>query len=115
MEIFVPQMIRVEEPPMASASEVLGSMFEKVAESDAGIGAPFSSTKILRRRAGVVAPPKTSEWMSPRRELFKAFAPFRAEPEDRGSRTKRPLLLLGMLPLRSCDSLRALVGLELEA
>ena len=63
MEIFVPQMILVEEPPIASASEVLGSRFENVAGSDgpSWTGAPFSSIKSRRRRVGVEPEPKMSE------------------------------------------------------
>jgi len=62
IEIFVPQMTRVELPPRASASEVSGCIFEKVA-SDCGspsfTGMPLASTNSLRRRLGV--DPKASE------------------------------------------------------
>ena len=55
----MPQIIRVLDPPIASASEVFGSRFEKVAGSDACTGFPCSSTKRRRRRLGV--DPNTSE------------------------------------------------------
>ncbi len=59
--MFVPQIILVDDPPNTSASEVLGSRFEKVAGSDgpSRTGTPFSSTKSRRLRPGVA--PKMSE------------------------------------------------------
>lgn len=104
-------MILVDEPPIASASEVFGSMLEKVAGSDAWTGAPFSSTKSLRRRFGVL--PKTSEWMSPRRDRFTPEVPGAAE--DREDRTKRPLLLVGTSVCWAPLAPVARVGLELGA
>ena len=93
--MLVPQMIRVDDPPIASASDVLGSRFEKVAASECGTssrtGTPFSSTNRRRRRFGVE--PKTSEWISPRLELLSPDAP---GAEDFEERTKSPLLLLGI-------------------
>ena len=110
--MFVPQMVRVDRPPIASASDVFGSKFENVAASEFGprsaTGMPFSSTNILRRRAGVAL--KTSEWMSPLLELLVPDAPGAA---DREERTKSPLLLVGASmgrPLACVD----LVGLELD-
>lgn len=88
--MLVPHMILVDEPPIASASDVFGSTFEKVAGSEAWTGAPFSSTKSLRRRFGVL--PKTSEWISPRRDRLTPEVP---GAEDREERTNRPLLLVG--------------------
>ena len=104
-------MILVDEPPIASASDVLGSRLENVAGSDAATGLPDSSTKSLRRRFGVE--PKTSEWISPRRELFNAEAPGAPERLDR---TKSPLELEGISGCRvplACTEPRP--GLELEA
>ena len=116
--MLVPQMILVDEPPRASASEVLGSKFENVAASELGIssrtGKPFSSTKSRRRLLD--DGPRESECMSPRLEALTVEAP---GPVDREDRTKRPLLLLGMSdrccagPLRPPFNPR--VGLELEA
>ena len=103
-------MILVDDPPMASASDVLGSRFENVAGSEAWTGAPFSSTKRRRRRFGVEA--KTSEWISPRREMFSPEAPVACDLDER---TKRPLLLLGKTFCCDVSRLAALVGLELEA
>jgi hypothetical protein len=66
MEIFVPHITRVESPPSASASEVSGFRFEKVAsEPGSPTGMPSSPTNIRRRCAGVDA--NASECMSPRR------------------------------------------------
>ena len=63
IEMFVPQMIRVEVPPLSSASDVLGLMFEKVAASELPgpslTGNPFSSTNRRRLLFGPAA--KTSE------------------------------------------------------
>lgn len=110
--MFVPQIILVDEPPMASASEVFGSRFEKVAGSEGSfwIGTPFSSTKSRRRRPSVEPEPKISECISPRLELLT--------PEDPGAdalddRTNSPLLLVGMLG--SWATFNARVGLEEEA
>lgn len=93
--MLVPQIILVDEPPRASASEVLGSRFENVAASEFGIssrtGSPFSSTNRRRRLLDEV--PRVSECMSPRLEALTVDAP---GPEEREERTKRPLLLLGM-------------------
>lgn len=110
--MFVPQMILVEEPPMASASDVFGSRFEKVAGSDgpSWTGAPFSSMKRRRRRLGVEPEPKMSECMSPRLELFRAEAPGAEALEDR---TNSPLLLVGTSG--SCAPFNARVGLEEDA
>ena len=108
--MFVPQMIREEDPPIASASDVLGSRFENVAGSEAWTGFPFSSTKSRRRRFGV--DPKMSECISPRRELFKPEPPGAADREDR---TNSPLELEGISACRSLFWCVALVGLELEA
>ena len=61
--MFVPQIVLVDWPPMASASEVFGPMLENVAASEltlvSATGTPFSSTKSRRRRPGV--DPNTSE------------------------------------------------------
>lgn len=110
--MFVPQIILVDEPPIASASEVFGSRFENVAGSDGSFwtGTPFSSTKSRRRRPGVEPEPKISECISPRLELLT--------PEDPGAdalddRTKSPLLLVGTLG--SWAAFNARVGLEEEA
>lgn len=93
--MFVPHIILVDEPPIASASDVFGSRLEKVAASEpvapSRTGTPFSSTKIRRRRLGVAL--KISECISPRLELLSAEAP---GAEDLGVRTKRPLLLVGI-------------------
>jgi hypothetical protein len=95
MEMFVPQITRVESPPSMSASDVAGLRFENVA-SDRGspsfrTGMPSSPTKMRLRRAGVDG--KASECMSPRRDDI------RGTPEDdrgpRSDRTNSPLLLLG--------------------
>ena len=110
MDMLVPQMILDEEPPMASASEVFGSRFEKVAGSDCAVVLPFSSTKRRRRRLGVE--PKMSEWMSPRRELFRPEAPGAA---DREERTNKPLELEGISGWRPPFWWAVLVGLELDA
>jgi len=61
IEIFVPQIILVDEPPIASASDVFGSRLENVAGSEgpSRTGTPCSSTKRRRLLAGVA--PKTSE------------------------------------------------------
>lgn len=112
MEIFVPQMILVDEPPMASASDVLGSRFEKVAGSEGApsrTGTPFSSTNSRRRRLGVE--PKTSEWMSPRLELLRPEVPGAVDLEER---TNRPLLLVGISGCRS-PLAAARVGLDDDA
>ena len=112
MEIFVPQMILVDEPPMASASDVLGSRLEKVAGSEGApsrTGTPFSSTNSRRRRLGVE--PKTSEWMSPRLELLRPEVPGADDLEDR---TNRPLLLVGISARRS-PLVAARVGLDDDA
>lgn len=84
-------MILVEEPPIASASEVFGSRFENVAGSEACTGFPFSSTNKRRRLFGV--DPKTSEWMSLRLDWFNPEVP---GADDREDRRKRPLLLVGI-------------------
>lgn len=109
MEMLVPQMILVDEPPMTSASDVLGSRFEKVAGSEgpSRIGTPFSSTNKRRRRPGVEPDPKMSEWMSPRLELLRPELPG-AEALD--ERTNRPLLLVGTLGSWAAFNVR--VGLE---
>lgn len=105
--MLVPQIILVDDPPIASASEVLGSKLEKVAGSDgpSRTGTPFSSTKRRRLRLGVA--PKISEWMSPRLELLIPELP---GAEDLEERTNRPLLLVGTLG--SCAPFTARVGLE---
>lgn len=105
--MLVPQMILVEEPPIASASDVFGSMFEKVAGSEgpSRTGTPFSSTKSRRLLPGVA--PKTSEWMSPRLELLTPEVP---GAEDLEERTNRPLLLVGISGSRA--PFMARVGLE---
>ncbi len=109
----MPQMTRVDTPPRASASEVLGSALEKVAASEfcpsSRTGSPFSSTNKRRRRFGVV--PRTSECMSPRLETLSAEAP---GAPDRDDRTNRPLLL-GISDLCCAAPLALRVGLELEA
>lgn len=95
MEMFVPQIMRVDEPPSTSASEVFGSRLEKVAASELGTpsrtGNPFSSTKTRRRRAE--PEPDASEWISPRLDALCVELPCSLGPDDR---TKRPLLLLGI-------------------
>ena len=87
-------MILLEDPPIASASEVFGSKFEKVFASELGApsrtGTPFSSTNKRRRRLGVEL--KTSECISLRLELFRADAP---GPFDLEDRMNSPLLLVG--------------------
>ena len=110
--MFVPQIILVDEPPIASASEVFGSMFEKVAGSEGSfwVGTPFSSTKSRRRRPGVEPEPKISEWISPRLELLRLEEPGADALDDR---TNSPLLLVGTLG--SCAAFNARVGLEEEA
>lgn len=110
--MFVPQIILVDEPPIASASDVFGSRFENVAGSEgpSWTGAPFSSIKSRRRRLGVEPEPKMSECMSPRLELFSAEAPGAEALEDR---TKSSLLLLGILG--SWAPFKARVGLDEDA
>ena len=110
--MFVPQIILVDEPPIASASEVFGSMFEKVAGSEGSfwVGTPFSSTKSRRRRPGVEPEPKISEWISPRLELLRLEEPGADALDDR---TNSPLLLVGTLG--SWAAFNARVGLEEEA
>ena len=105
--MLVPHIILVDDPPIASASDVFGSRFENVAGSEgpSRTGTPCSSTKSLRRRAGVA--PKTSECISPRLELLRPELP---GAEDLEERTKRPLLLLGILGSRA--PLMARVGLD---
>jgi len=112
IDMFVPQIILVEEPPMASASDVFGSRFEKVARSEgpSWTGAPFSSMKRRLRRLGVEPEPKMSEWISPRLELFKAEAPGADALEDR---TNSPLLLVSTLG--SWAPFKARVGLDEDA
>lgn len=56
MEMFVPHITRVESPPSASASDVSGFRFEKVASepgSPSATGIPFSPTKMRLLRLGV--------------------------------------------------------------
>ena len=110
--MFVPQIILVDEPPIASASEVFGSRFENVAGSDGSfwIGTPFSSTKSRRRRPGVEPEPKISECISPRLELLIPEEPGADALDDR---TNSPLLLVGTLG--SWAEFNARVGLEEEA
>ena len=110
--MFVPQIILVDEPPIASASDVLGSTFENVAGSDgpSWIGCPFSSMKSLLRRAEFEPVPKMSEWMSPLLELLSPEEPGAEALEDR---TNNPLLLVGTLA--SCAPFTARAGLEDEA
>ena len=110
--MFVPQIILVDEPPIASASEVFGSMFENVAGSEGSfwIGTPFSSTKSRRRRPDVEPEPKISEWISPRLELLRLEDPGADALDDR---TNSPLLLVGTLG--SWAAFNARVGLEEEA
>ena len=112
--MLVPHMILVEDPPIASASEVFGSRFEKVFASELGApsrtGTPFSFTNKRRRRLGVEL--KTSEWISPLLELFAIEA---LGPVDLEDRMNNPVLLVG-----KSDSWRTFpfvvrVGLELEA
>ena len=114
IETLVPHMTLVEEPPIASASEVLGSRFEKVFVSELGApsrtGTPFSSTNKRRRRLGVEL--KISEWISPLLELFNAEAPGPVDLEDR---MKSPLLLVGTSDSWRTFPFVARVGLELEA
>ena len=94
IEMLVPQMILVDEPAIASASEVLGSALEKVCASDSGApfatGFPFSSTNSRCRLPG--CDPKMSECISPRRELFNAEVP---DLDARDEGRKRALLLDG--------------------
>jgi hypothetical protein len=64
-------MTLVDSPPMAWASDVVGSTFENVGASECGFGTsrttlPFSSRNILLWFRGVLAP--TSECISPRLE-----------------------------------------------
>ena len=105
----MPQIILVDEPPMASASDVLGSRFGNVAGSDgpSRTGTPFSSTKSRRRRLGVELEPKMSECISPRLELFRPDEPG-ADALD--ERTNKPLLLVGRFG--SWVAFNARVGLE---
>ena len=113
MEILVPHIILVDEPPIMSASEVFGSRLENVAGSEgpSRTGTPFSSTNNRRRRLGVEPEPKTSEWISPLRELLMPDVP---GAEDLEERTKSPLLLVGMLVCRPAFVV-ARVGLEDDA
>ena len=110
--MFVPQIILVDEPPMASASEVFGSRFENVAGSEGSfwIGTPFSSTKSRRRRPDVEPGPKISECISPRLELLRPEEPGADALDDR---TNSPLLLVGTLG--SWAAFNARVGLEEDA
>lgn len=107
-------MTLVEDPPIASASEVLGSRFEKVFASEFGApsrtGTPFSSTNKRRRRFREEL--NRSEWMSLLLELFKAEAP---RPVDLEERMKSPLLLVGTSASWRTSPIVARVGLELEA
>ena len=112
--MFVPHITLVEDPPMASASDVLGSRFEKVFVSELGIpsrtGTPFSSTNKRRRRFGEEL--KTSEWMSLLLELLRADGP---RPFDLEDLMKSPLLLVGTSASCRTFPFAARVGLELEA
>lgn len=114
MDMLVPQMILVDAPPMASASEVLGSAFENVLVSEFGApsrtGTPFSSTNKRRLLLGVE--PKTSEWMS---LLLELLSPEEPGTEDLEERMNNPLLLDGASGSGCEPPLRARVGLELEA
>jgi len=93
MEMFVPHMTRVDEPPNTSASDVSGLRLEKVAsESGSATGTPFSPTKMRLRRPGVDG--KASEWMSPLRVEICGVAD---KPSDLPDWTNRPLLLVGAL------------------
>lgn len=105
-------MILVDEPPIASASEVFRSMFENVAGSEGSfwIGTPFSSTKRRRRRPAVEPEPKISEWISPRLELLRLDEPGADALDDR---TNSPLLLVGTWG--SWAAFNARVGLDEEA
>ena len=95
IETFVPQIQSVEFPPIACASEVVGSRFEKDGASASSGGTsltirPLSSMKIRLLARGVL---RLSEVMSPLRELLTADP----GPWEREERTKRPLLSLGIL------------------
>ena len=107
-------MTLVDEPPIASASEVFGSRLEKVFASEPGApsrtGKPFSSTIKRRRRLGEEL--NTSEWISPLLELFKADAP---TPVDLDDRMKSPLLLFVSAVSWWTLPFLTRVGLELEA
>ena len=111
--MLVPHIILVDDPPIASASDVLGSRFEKVFASElrapSRTGMPFSSTKRRRRRLGVE--PKTSEWISALLELFRVDAP---GPVDLDDLKKIPLLLVGTSATLRTFPFVARVGLELE-
>lgn len=92
METLVPQIHSVELPPIACASDVVGSMFENVGASEASAGIsrttrPLSSMKIRRLARGVLM---FSELISPRLELLIE----EPGPRDRDDRTKSPLLSL---------------------
>lgn len=114
IDMLVPQMILLEEPPISFASEVLGSRFENVRASDSSAlsrtGTPLSSTNRRRRRLGVE--PNTSEWMSPRREAFIPSVPGTDALE---ALTNRPLLLVGISAWERVLPLAPRPGLELEA
>lgn len=114
IDMLVPQIILLEEPPMSFASEVLGSRFENVRASDPGApsrtGTPFSSTNRRRRRLGVE--PNTSEWMSPLREAFTPFVPGTDALE---ALTNIPLLLVGISAWERVLPSAPRPGLELEA
>ena len=114
MDMLVPQMILVEEPPMASASEVFGSAFENVFASEPGApsrtGTPFSSTNKRRLLLGVEL--KTSEWMS---LLLEWLSPEEPGAEDLEDRMNNPLLLVGTSGSGCGLPFKARVGLELEA
>lgn len=111
IETFVPQMQSVELPPIACASEVVGSKFENDGASVSSGGTsliirPLSSIKIRLLARGVF---RLSEVTSPLRELLTADP----GPWDREERTKRPLLSLGMLVWGSLANV--LPGLELAS
>lgn len=101
MEILVPHITLVEDPPSTSASEVSGSTLEKVASESSSsfplTGIPSSPTKTLL----LFEPVKVSEWIS----LLRAVNLSEAGPDRRNI----PLLLDGASDLICCD----LEGLEL--
>lgn len=101
MEMLVPHITLVEDPPSTSASEVSGFTFEKVASEPGSAsplkGIPFSPTKTLR----LFRAAKFSEWISLLREVNLSDA----EPVLRNI----PLLLEGASDRICCD----LAGLEL--
>lgn len=81
MDTLVPQITLVEPPPSASASDVSGAAFEKVASersSESLVGTPSSPTNILRLAEDAVG--NVSECISPRRVAILSVSDLKNSP-----------------------------------